>query len=700
MQLLSSLDVRKKLGVMGVLFLFAVVFGAFMYGRLITASQITPGVQELKGLVAQQKLLLVHENLGNLWVHLTRAQLDESQKGTAESTTAALKQNWEDFKAELTALGQTQEQQDKLLQAIQGDFSYVLETVNDINTDFDDNFKTIFPKMAALSGGVSRISYLQQDPDQSVSFISSEVLKGYLTANALMREMQVIAIQAQGGNEDNIDRMEFLVSQTRLLKDPLFQWHQEETGKENPNVLQTNLKQNILPTDLDDFLGEAELFEADAAEEFVALGKQSIGQVDTYLKALFPLAQTEIERRLSGARTGRNFGLIIAVLFGLAFLAVGAFIGRDLVFGIDKALNVATAIARQGDLSVGERYTGKRADEIGDLLNEMSEMCAFLNNTATAAESIAAGNLKAADVKPKSEHDRMGKALEHMVVSLRNQIGETKANSAKVAETAKNILAATSQVAATANQMATSISEATTTAEEVRQTANLAEQKAKSVAQSAGEAASVSVVGQKKTQMTLDEMERIRKQMETIAESIVQLSEQGQAIGDIITTVNDLAEQSNVLAVNASIEAAKAGEHGRGFAVVAQEVKSLADESKTATAAVRAILSDIERATAAAVMLAEQGTKSAQASVDRSKEAGDSIKDLGTRVVQAAQSSAQISASASQQLAGVDQVVDAMVSIKDGSGQIVDSVNLVKTSAEELSQLSSALQENIQSYQV
>ena len=188
--------------------------------------------------------------------------------------------------------------------------------------------------------------------------------------------------------------------------------------------------------------------------------------------------------------------------------------------------------------------------------------------------------------------------------------------------------------------------------------------------------------------------------METIAESIVRLSEQGQAIGDIITTVNDIAEQSNVLAVNASIEAAKAGEHGRGFAVVAQEVKSLADESKTATSAIRAILSDIERATAAAVMLAEQGTKSAQASVDRSKEAGSSIKDLGTRVVQAAQSSAQISASASQQLAGVDQVVDAMISIKDGSSQIVDSVNMVKNAAEELSGLSATLQKNIQTYKV
>lgn len=440
---------------------------------------------------------------------------------------------------------------------------------------------------------------------------------------------------------------------------------------------------------LQNYAGDSEL-------EGNNLRKQSADYIEGFHKQL----KADVETRLSAAKNGRLAVVVLAGILGLGGLAGFVLIIQDIGLGISKALNVSRAIARDGDLSVGTRYSEKRGDELGDLLDEMAHMCQSLDNTATAAESIASGDLKSASIAPRSEQDRMGKALLNMVDSLRDQIGETKSSASRVAETAKNILAATSQVAATANQMATSISEATTTAEEVRQTANLAEQKAKSVAQSAGEAASVSVVGQKQTQMTLDEMEKIRKQMETIAESIVRLSEQGQAIGDIITTVNDIAEQSNVLAVNASIEAAKAGEHGRGFAVVAQEVKSLADESKTATSAIRAILSDIERATASAVMLAEQGTKSAQVSVDRSKEAGTSIKDLGTRVVQAAQSSAQISASASQQLAGVDQVVDAMVSIKDGSSQIVDSVSQVKSSAEELSALSATLQKNIQSYQV
>src|SRR5258707_7263519 len=104
-------------------------------------------------------------------------------------------------------------------------------------------------------------------------------------------------------------------------------------------------------------------------------------------------------------------------------------------------------------------------------------------------------------------------------------------------------------------------------------------------------------------------MSPIRKQMEAIAQSIVRLSEQGQTIGLIIATVEDLAAQSNLLAVNAAIEAAKAGEHGKGFGVVAQEVKSLAEQSRQATNQVRTILSDVQKATATAVLATEQRNK-------------------------------------------------------------------------------------------
>ena len=158
--------------------------------------------------------------------------------------------------------------------------------------------------------------------------------------------------------------------------------------------------------------------------------------------------------------------------------------------------------------------------------------------------------------------------------------------------------------------------------EQVRQTARVASDKARLVADSAQSAARVAQAGRRAAEETAEGMGRIRGQMGQIADSMAALGEQGQAIGAIIATVDDLAQQSNLLAVNAAIEAAKAGERGRGFAVVAQEVRSLAEQSRQATGRVRAILGDIQRATGGAVMATEAGGKAVEAGVAQSASGG------------------------------------------------------------------------------
>ena len=130
--------------------------------------------------------------------------------------------------------------------------------------------------------------------------------------------------------------------------------------------------------------------------------------------------------------------------------------------------------------------------------------------------------------------------------------------------------------------------------------------------------------------------------MESVGESIVRLSEQTLAIGEIITAVSDLAQQSNLLAVNAAIEASKAGEHGKGFAVVAQEIKSLADQSKQATEQVRAILSDTQKATSASVMAAEQVSKAVEVGVRQAAESGESIRKLAGSIAESAQAALKL----------------------------------------------------------
>ena len=325
-----------------------------------------------------------------------------------------------------------------------------------------------------------------------------------------------------------------------------------------------------------------------------------------------------------------------------------------------------------------------------------------LNIAVGVAERVAGGDLTVA-VPVTESGDELALLLQtfkRMVENLRSQTLAIQEGINVLAAAAGEILSSTALIASGAAETATAVNETTVTVEEVKQTTELSSQKARNVANSAQRSLEVSQQGRKSVEDAVHGMSRIREQMETVAESIVSLSEQSQAIGEIITTVNDLAEQSNLLAVNAAIEAAKAGEHGKGFAVVAQEVRSLAEQSKQATAQVRTILNDIQKATNAAVMATEQGSKAVEAGEKQSVEAGEAIRLLSDSIAESANSSAQIAASSQQQMVGMDQVGLAMENIKEASTMSVGSSHQAEQSAQNLHELGQKLKQLVERFKL
>jgi hypothetical protein len=284
---------------------------------------------------------------------------------------------------------------------------------------------------------------------------------------------------------------------------------------------------------------------------------------------------------------------------------------------------------------------------------------------------------------------------------LPRTIGRTLNEAATgISASAAELMAVASQVAASAAQTAASTNETTVTVEEVKQTAMLANEKAGQVVASTDGAQRVIENGLNQVEGTISGIEHMHESMDVVFETISRLSERALAAGDVIAAVNDLAEQSNLLSVNASIEAAKAGEYGRGFTVVAQEVKSLAEQSKQAVSQVRSILSEIQKASDTAVRAAQQGRDSVEAGRRQSVEAGEVIQNLAEGSSEVAQSAVQISASSRQQLAGMEQISQAIASINVAGNQSVAGTRQVEQEVRHLQDLALKLKKLVQAEEV
>jgi methyl-accepting chemotaxis protein len=358
-----------------------------------------------------------------------------------------------------------------------------------------------------------------------------------------------------------------------------------------------------------------------------------------------------------------------------------------------KATDSTVTLRRQGNMNEALRI---RATLSQPLRTQLDSMFRSGVNVATASADRTAS--AGASTAENARNALLIGALVALFVGIGSALTLNNAITRPLRETSSviaagstEILAATTEQAAGANETLAAVSETVATVDEVTQTAEQAAERARAVADSSQRAAELGKTGRRVVDDTVAGMAEVKDQVESIGRSILSLADQAQAIGEIITAVNDIAEQTNLLALNAAVEAARAGEAGRGFAVVAGEIKSLAEQSKRSTVQVRQILGEIQRATSAAVMTTEQGTKQAVSASRQIAEAGETIRALADAVQEAAQSSAQIVASAGQQALGMEQIRHAVGNIHQATQQNLSASRQSEQAAQDLTRLGDRL---------
>lgn len=320
---------------------------------------------------------------------------------------------------------------------------------------------------------------------------------------------------------------------------------------------------------------------------------------------------------------------------------------------------------------------------------------------AEFAQRIANGelNVQPLEIRGDDEIGQLSVAFNSMVESIRNMNKEIRAATNALNSASTEILATVQQQASSANEQAAAVQEITSTVEEINQSSGQVSERAREVATAGQSIASAGNDGLDAVQETSRAMESIREQAETVARNVVALSQSTQAIGEIIATVTDIAEQSNLVALNAGIEAADAREEGRRFSVVANEMKNLADQAKAATGQVRNILEEIQKGINTSVMLTEEAVKRVEVGRERTDIAQQSIRDMSDSISSNVIVFEQIVGATSQQKIGIEQVTKALHGIREGSQQTVAGTQQLTESARNLNTLSQQLRQTVERFQ-
>lgn len=311
-----------------------------------------------------------------------------------------------------------------------------------------------------------------------------------------------------------------------------------------------------------------------------------------------------------------------------------------------------------------------------------------LNRAVAAARTIAEGNLtKAIEIDGNDEPARLLEALAAMQTNLRKTIEQIAGSATQLGAAAEELSAVTEEASRGLQQQNNEIEQAATAVNEMTAAVEEVARNAVSTSEASNQSTQAAREGRDQVVKTVDAIQTMTHDVQNTAQMIEGLATQGRDIGKVLDVIRAIAEQTNLLALNAAIEAARAGEAGRGFAVVADEVRALAHRTAQSTQEIEKMVAGIQNGTGEAVSSMQQSNQRTQSTLEMARAAGVALEQITQSIHQINERNLVI-ASASEEQAQVSREVDRnLVNIRDLATQSAAGANQTSAATHELSRL-------------
>ena len=338
---------------------------------------------------------------------------------------------------------------------------------------------------------------------------------------------------------------------------------------------------------------------------------------------------------------------------------------------------------------------------VGVSLFVVRSISGALSEGVDVANRLATGDLTASvTIRSTDEIGTLMTAMDNMVKSLRLLIGKIKYAADNMASGSEQLSASAEEISRGMNEQTSRSTQIATAAEQMSQTVVDVAKNTSNIAQISTQAFDHAKDGEGVVKRSVDEVQAIASTVAESSQVMKRLGESSGQIGDIVGVINDIADQTNLLALNAAIEAARAGEQGRGFAVVADEVRKLAERTTQATSQINSMISSIQSEVAHAGVAMNNATLRVESGVEFSRKTGDSLRNIVSSV-NTLQSMVQQIASATEEMSSVSETISSDIhGIAAGSKEISAGSGQIAQASSDLARLATELQSVVRQFKV